>query len=90
MTREEFDFFLLCSSGLCLLMAIVNLLRHKARGSSAYFMAAAFVAVGGALMLYRARAETWAVGIVGAIAFVCLVADFAVRARDQVPPGGKA
>jgi hypothetical protein len=89
MTREELDLFLLCSAGLCLLMAIVNVFRAKSRGISGYLLSGAFLAVAGAVMLYRAGSDNSAVGVVGGIAFILLVADFMVRARDQVIRGPK-
>ena len=55
MTGSDFDLFLLCSSGLCLLMAIFNAVRAKAKGSSNYFMSAAFLCVGAEMMAYRAQ-----------------------------------
>jgi len=88
MTKADFDMFLLASAGLCVLMAVFNLVRFKKRGTSAYLLAGAFLSVGGALLLYRSDAEKWLVGLMGTIAFLFLVGDFAVRARDQVPPGG--
>ncbi len=88
MTREEFDLFLLFAAGLCGVMAVINLLRRKKRGTSAFFLAGAFVAVGVTILLYRAQIM-WAVSLVGFVAFALLVGDFAVRSRDRLPPGGQ-
>lgn len=84
MTREEFDIFLLCSAGLCVLMALVNLSRAKSRGTSAFLLCGAFLAVAGCLLLYRAGAEVALVTGLGVVAFLLLVGDFMVRAKNQV------
>ncbi len=84
MTHEEFNFFLLGSAGLCALMAVFNLFRAKKKGPSGYLLSGAFLAVGGALMLYRQGFGMPVVGTVGVVAFVLLVADFMLRAKNQV------
>lgn len=87
MTRAEFEFFLLCSAVLCLVMAIFNVVRPKNRS---FFLSGAFLSVAAALMLYRQGVDQSLVGVCGAIAFICMVADFMARARRQVlNDGGK-
>lgn len=87
MTRGEFEFFLLGSSALCLLMAIFNAIRGRSRGTSSYLLSGAFLCVALALMLYRSGTDTAFVTIVGALAFALLVGDFMVRAKTQVLNG---
>lgn len=89
MTREELDLFLLCSAGLCLLMAIFNIFRARSKGASGYILSGAFLAVGATLMLYRANAAQGLAIATGAIAFCLLVADFMLRARNQVIEGSR-
>jgi len=87
MTRPEFDFFLLFGASLCLVLAIVNTLRVRSRGLAGYFLSGACLAFGGAMLLYRAGADSRFVTLVGTLAFVMLVGDFAARARDRSAPG---
>ena len=87
MTRAEFEMFLLGSAILCLLMAVFNILRAKSRGVSGYLLCGAFLAVACALMLYRAGTDSAFVITVGGIAFILLVADFMIRAKNQVVGG---
>lgn len=87
MTQAEFGMFLLGSAILCLIMALVNALRVRARGSSALLMSGAFIAVGAGLMIHRGGGGTEATMAMGAVAFILLVADLMVRARNQTPGG---
>lgn len=87
MTREELDLFLLCSAGLCVFMAIFNLFRARSKGVSGYILSGAFLAVGASLMLYRSNAAQGLAIATGAIAFFLLVADFMLRAKNQVIEG---
>ena len=89
MTRAEFEMFLLASAILCLIMALFNVFRAKSRGVSGYLMCGAFLAVAGALMLYRAGTDTAVVIAVGGLSFILLVADFMIRAKNQVVGGSK-
>lgn len=89
MTREEFDLFLLGSAGLCVLMSIFNIFRTRAKGISGYLLSGAFLSVGATLMLYRANSAQPLLFASGAIAFILLVADFMLRARNQVIEGSK-
>jgi hypothetical protein len=89
MTRAEFEMFLLGSAILCLVMALFNVFRAKSRGVSGYLLSCAFLAVAGALMLYRAGTDTSFVIAIGGIAFILLVADFMIRAKNQVIGGSK-
>lgn len=84
MTVGELDLFLLASSILCLVMAIFNLARAKSRGLSGYLMCGAFLAVGAALHSYRSGYGQAIFGGFGALAFVFLVGDFMVRAKNKV------
>lgn len=84
MTLSEFHLFLLCSAILCLVLALFNVLRPKKRR---YPLSGALLAAAGGLILYRQGANQNLVITMGVIAFVFLVADFMVRARDQVLPG---
>jgi hypothetical protein len=86
MTRPEFEFFLLCSAILCLVLAIFNVARPRSRR---YFLSAAFLAVGGGIILVRQSADVGGVVAAGALAFVLLVVDFSLRARNQVLSGEK-
>ena len=87
MTRPEFDYFLLFGASLCLVLAIVNAMRLRSRGIAAYFLSGACLAFGGAMLLYRAEADSRLVTLVGSLAFVMLVGDFVARARDRSAPG---
>ncbi len=86
MTRAEFDLFLLSSAILCLIMAIFNAVRPRKRS---FALSGAFLAVAATLILYRQDAEQGVVIAAGAVAFIFLVADFMVKARNHVPGGVK-
>lgn len=87
MTNEEFNLFLLGSAILCAMMAVFNIFRARKKGSSGYLLSGAFVAVGTALLLYRSGFSATVVSAVGVVAFVFLVADFMLRAKNQVLEG---
>ena len=89
MTRAEFEFFLLFASILCLVMAAVSAIKSSKNGSNNYFLTGAFLGFGLAMLVYRAAYEPWLVAIPGILAFVCLVGDFMVRARNQVLGGDR-
>ena len=84
MTQQEFSLFLLGSAILCAVMAIFNLVRAQKKGTRGYFLSAAFIAVGAALLLYRSGYSTTVIFAIGALAFMFLVGDFVVRAKSQV------
>lgn len=87
MTREELSFFLLCSAGLCLLMAIVNLWRGRTRGMRSQLMSGAFLAVGLAIFAYRQQWSPIFLYGFGFIAFLLLVGDLVAKAQTAQPGG---
>jgi hypothetical protein len=80
---------LLGAAGLCVLMAAFNALRFKSKGIRAFYLSGAFLAVGAAILLYRAAADQTAVAAFGAVAFGFMVADFANRAKNLPSSGAK-
>ncbi|MCC7229335.1 MAG: hypothetical protein IT203_03010 [Fimbriimonadaceae bacterium] len=87
MTREELSFFLLCSAGLCLLMAIVNLWRGRTRGMRSQLMSGAFLTVGLAILAYRQAWRPIMLYGFGFLAFLLLVADLVAKAQTAQPGG---
>jgi hypothetical protein len=82
-TRSEFDLFLLASAALCLVMAMLNLLRVKSRGASAYFLSGAFLAMAALLWQWRESAATGLLIALGALVFLLLIGDAFVRFRRE-------
>ena len=75
--------FLLFGAAICGLMAAFNVFRYKTRGISAYILAAAFVVLGGTMLLLRADAPE-PVLIAGCALLVLLLAgDFAARSSHN-------
>ncbi|OJU65320.1 MAG: hypothetical protein BGO01_15780 [Armatimonadetes bacterium 55-13] len=89
MTQDEFNIFLLSSAILCFVLAAVNLLRRKSRGSGAHWLSAACAVLGGAILAVRQNLPMPMIVALGVVVFVLLVIDFAVRARDR-HPGSKS
>ncbi|GEM_PF-2255075 len=83
MTAEMLNLVLYTAMGLCALMAVVNLVRFKKRGPSAYALAAAFVALGFTLWLYEAQAAMGWIEAGIALTVLLLGADFGLRAAQH-------
>jgi hypothetical protein len=78
MTQGEFHTFLLFVAGLCVLMAILNLIFRKSKG---WFLAGAFLALGAGALAYRADAESPMVWVMGAGTLALLVGDVLSKAK---------
>lgn len=83
MSPESFDQFLTGAMGLCAVMAVLNLLLIKRRGTSAYLMSTAFLSLGLAMFLLRNGASQLAIGAAGFATFCLLVGDFVLRAGKR-------
>lgn len=83
MTEPEWRLFLDSAMLICALMAIINGLRYKSRGASAYLLGAAFLAMGGTVYLLREKAGQTQLILGGALVFLLLVADLVVRNTKQ-------
>ncbi|HJP81970.1 MAG TPA: hypothetical protein VJ835_00570 [Fimbriimonadaceae bacterium] len=78
MTQGEFHTFLLFVVGLCVLMAILNLVFRKNKG---WFLAGAFLALGAGALVYRADADSPMVWVMGAGTLALLVGDVLAKAK---------
>ena len=82
MPPQTFGLVLHSAMAMCALMAVVNALRYKKRGVSAYALSAAFVALGFTIWVYSIGATRWVeAGL--AITGLLLVAEFGLRAARQ-------
>lgn len=70
---------------MCALMAVVNALRYKKRGASAYALAAAFVALGFTLWLYSVSAAMVWIDAGLVVTGGLLAAELGLRAARQGP-----
>lgn len=83
MKDQDIALFFTCGSVVCIIMAIVNVMRYKSRGLSAYFLAAAFVSLG---FLFIALLQKWprfVMAILGVMIAVSLVGDFIIRSANR-------
>ena len=69
----------------CALMAVVNSLRYKKRGASAYALAGAFVALGFTLWLYSVNAAIIWIGAGLVLTVLLLVTELSLRSARQGP-----
>jgi hypothetical protein len=79
MRDQEVALFFKSGLVICIIMAIVNLFRYKSRGTSAYFLAGAFAALG---FLFLSLVQKWpdfVMTILGIVIAGCLVVDFILR-----------
>jgi hypothetical protein len=67
---------------LCALMTIVNSLRYRSRGPSAFLLSAAFLVSGIEIYFYRDEYPQGALIAGGVVIFLLLAADVIVRSRD--------
>ncbi|HEY3781674.1 MAG TPA: hypothetical protein VGL56_11350 [Fimbriimonadaceae bacterium] len=87
MRDQDIALFFTCGVVICIVMAVVNLLRFKSRGISAYFLAGAFAALG---FLFMSMLQKWPDSIATIFAVIiaaCLVVDFILRSGkgNQTP-----
>lgn len=87
MSFAQLDPVFLSAAVLCAIMAVVSLFRRKSRGTSALFMAAAFLVLGLALLLLRARAPLPVLAVTGVVLVALLGAEFAFRAGHTYEEG---
>lgn len=83
MTGGMFRSFLSGGMVLCALMILVWVARLRSRGATAVLMAAAFAAFGALLYAISVEAGIWVRVALSALVGALLLADFAVRARNQ-------
>jgi hypothetical protein len=77
---DQLDPVFIAAAVLCGIMAVVSSFRRKSRGVSALLMAGAFLVLGAALLMVRAKAPLPVLGATGAVLIALLVAEFATRA----------
>ena len=87
MSPQSMSLAVHAAMAVCALMAVVNGLRYKRRGASAFALAAAFVTLGFTLWLYSGNASMTLIygGLI--VTGILLVVEFGLRAARQPKQG---
>lgn len=80
MTESEFHQFLFVAAVACAVMSLFNLTKLRKRGNTAFILSAAFLVLGGCLLLFRSQGLSLPVAIGGGVVGLLLVADLVLRA----------
>jgi len=89
MTEDQIGAFLSGAMGVCALMTVANLLMVKRRGTSAFCLSGAFLALGVGVFLYKQGAPTWSFYLTGVVVFALLATDMLLRSAQMADWGSR-
>ena len=68
---------------ICIIMAVVNLFRYRSRGASAYYLSAAFAALGFLFLSLIRKWPDFVTAVLAVIIAACLIGDFVYRSTHR-------
>jgi hypothetical protein len=86
LTDAQYSLFLSVGAYICAAGAILNLVKLKSRGNAALVLSAAFLVLAAELWLIKLHADQIWVTTLGILLALLLIADIALKSRQQDKP----